>query len=257
MQRFIGDVALITGGGQGIGRAVSFAFAEQGARVVVADIDEEAGVECVDEIIQRGGDAVFFPVDVGDEASVRRLMDQVEARYGILHHLCNNAGIGYWAPLAELPIDAFDRVVAVNLRGPLLCAKYGLPLMERAHGASIVNIASTRALMSEANTESYSASKGGLLALTHALAVSLGPHKIRVNAISPGWIETSAWKKRSARREVILSDRDHLQHPAGRVGIPEDIARAVLFLSAKEAGFITGINLVVDGGMTIKMIYEA
>lgn len=256
MSRFQGHVALVTGGGQGIGRATSFAFAKEGARVVVADIDEEAGRECVDEIAQMGGEAVFVPVDVADEEGVRRLMAEVEARFGVLHHLCNNAGIGYTAPLSELPIEAFDRVIAVNLRGPLLCAKYGLPLLQKANGASIVNIVSTRALMSEPNTESYSASKGGLLALTHALAVSLGPYKIRVNAISPGWIETSAWKKRSARTEVVLSERDHLQHPAGRVGRPEDIARAVLFLCDPDADFITGINLIIDGGMTIKMIYE-
>jgi len=256
VERFKDQVALVTGGGQGIGRAISFAFAKEGAHVVVADIDEEAGAECVQEIRELGGEAVFIAADVASESSVRRMMEEVAVRYGILHHLCNNAGIGYTAPLSELPLEAFDRVIAVNLRGPLLCAKYGLPLLRKAGGASIVNIASTRALMSEANTESYSASKGGLLALTHALAVSLGPHKIRVNAISPGWIETSAWQKRSARRTVTLTERDHLQHPAGRVGVPDDIARAVLFLCEAEAGFITGINLVVDGGMTIKMIYE-
>jgi len=254
--RFQDQVALVTGGGQGIGRAISFAFAREGARVVVADLDEEAGNECVDEIQAQGGKARFVPVDVADEAAVQRMMGQVEAEFGVLHHLCNNAGIGYTAPLDQLPMEAFDRVIAVNLKGPLLCVKYGLPLLKAARGASVVNIVSTRALMSEPDTESYSASKGGLLALTHALAVSLGPHKIRVNAISPGWIETSSWQKRSARREVVLTERDHLQHPAGRVGRPEDIARAVLFLSDPEADFITGINLVVDGGMTIKMIYE-
>ncbi|HLS90047.1 MAG TPA: glucose 1-dehydrogenase [Limnochordia bacterium] len=255
MKRFEGTIALVTGGGQGIGRAVSFAFAREGAHVVVADIDVEAGEECVAEVKAQGGAATFLATDVGDEASVKNLMGEVERRFGRLHYLCNNAGISYNAPLEELPIAAFDRVIAVNLRGPLLCTKYALPLMRAAGSGSVVNIVSTRALMSEANTESYSASKGGLLALTHALAVSLGP-QIRVNAISPGWIETSAWQKRSRRQPVELTERDHLQHPAGRVGKPEDIARAVLFLCDPEADFITGINLVIDGGMTIKMIYE-
>lgn len=253
--RFEGQIALVTGGGQGIGRAISFAFAGEGANVVVVDIDREAGEECAAEITEAGGEAAFIAADVALEQDVMALMKQVEERYGRLHHLCNNAGIGYNAPLESLPLEAFDRVIGVNLRGPLLCAKYALPLMRRAERASIVNIVSTRALMSEPNTESYSASKGGLLALTHALAVSLGPH-IRVNAISPGWIETSEWRKSSERRRPELRERDHLQHPAGRVGRPEDIARAVLFLSDPEAGFITGTNLVVDGGMTIKMIYE-
>lgn len=256
MSRFAHHVALVTGGGQGIGRAISFAFAKEGARVVVADMDREAGEECVDEITAAGGEGLYLYADVADESDVKRLMEKVEERYGRLHHLCNNAGIGFNAPLESLPIEAFDRVIGVNLRGPLLCTKYALPLMQQAQGASIVNIVSTRALMSEADTESYAASKGGLLSLTHALAVSLGPKNIRVNAISPGWIETSQWQKSSQRRVPQLTERDHLQHPAGRVGQPEDIARAVLFLSDPQADFITGINLVVDGGMTIKMIYE-
>ncbi|MGC8779158.1 MAG: SDR family oxidoreductase, partial [Candidatus Caldatribacteriaceae bacterium] len=121
--------------------------------------------------------------------------------------------------------------------------------------AAIVNIASTRALMSEPHTEAYSAAKGGVLSLTHALAVSLAPRHIRVNAISPGWIEVSVWKKKALRKEPELRPIDHLQHPAGRVGRPEDIASACLFLASPEAGFITGANLVIDGGMTVKMLY--
>ena len=132
-------------------------------------------------------------------------------------------------------------------------AKHASPWLER-DGGSVVNICSTRALMSKAGTEAYSASKGGLLALTHALAMSLGP-RVRVNAVSPGWIEVSAWKKASRRSSPVLSERDHSQHPAGRVGKPDDIARMVLFLLAEENSFITGQNFVVDGGMTKRMIY--
>ena len=220
MKRFEGQVALVTGGGQGIGRAISFAFAKEGAHVVVADLDREAGEECVEEITAGGGKARFVETDVADESAVKRLMADVQERHGCLHHLCNNAGIGFNSPLESLPLEAFDRVIGVNLRGPLLCTKYALPLMGRVGSGSVVNIVSTRALMSEADTESYSASKGGLLALTHAMAVSLGPRRIRVNAVSPGWIETSEWRKSSERRVPQLTERDHLQHPAGRVGRP-------------------------------------
>jgi NAD(P)-dependent dehydrogenase (short-subunit alcohol dehydrogenase family) len=141
----------------------------------------------------------------------------------------------------------------VNLTGAFLCAKYAAPHL-RKNGGSIVNVASTRAFMSERHTEAYSASKGGLFALTHALAVSLGP-EVRVNSISPGWIETSELRKRSARTPARLSAQDHSQHPAGRVGNAEDVAALALFLLDPGNSFVTGQNFVVDGGMTKKMIY--
>jgi NAD(P)-dependent dehydrogenase (short-subunit alcohol dehydrogenase family) len=144
-------------------------------------------------------------------------------------------------------------VIAVNLTGMFLLVKYTLPCFRNGKGA-IVNIASTRASMSEADTEAYSASKGGVVALTHALALSLGP-KIRVNCISPGWIETLSGKKKSRREFPKFSAADHGQHPAGRVGTTEDVAEMALFLLSDKAGFITGQNFVVDGGMTKKMIY--
>ena len=148
----------------------------------------------------------------------------------------------------ELTVDQWDLVLNTNLRGAFLCSREAAKIMRRQGGGAIVNIASTRAFMSEANTEAYSASKGGIIALTHALAVSLAPDKIRVNSISPGWIETGDYAE--------LREIDHLQHPAGRVGIPDDIARACLFLTHDDNGFITGANIMIDGGMTRKMIYE-
>jgi hypothetical protein len=141
----------------------------------------------------------------------------------------------------------------VNLTAAFLFSKHSAALLRKSRGA-IVNIASTRALMSEPNTEAYSASKGGIAALTHALALSLGP-EVRVNCVSPGWIDVREWRKRSRREKAKLSAADHLQHPAGRVGGPEDIASLVSFLVSPEAGFITGANIVADGGMTRKMIY--
>lgn len=251
---FANQTAVVTGGGQGIGRAVAEMLAREGAHVYIAEMDEEAGTECEGRIRENGGAATFVSTDVSRPEDVRRLMERIGKERGKLHILCNNAGISLFLPLEELSVEEWDRVIDINLRSVFLCAKYGLPLLRRAGQASIINIASTRALMSEPHTEAYSASKGGILALTHALAISLGP-TVRVNAISPGWIETSEWKKKSARKPAQLTEEDHRQHPAGRVGRPEDIARAVRFLASPDAEFITGANLVIDGGMTVKMIY--
>lgn len=255
-RRFAGKIALVTGGAQGIGLAICERLGADGARVAIADIDEEAGEEALRRLRAEGIEAHYVRTDVASEEDCVAFVEAAASRFGGVHILCNNAGIGHPSPPEELSLEAFDRVIAVNLRGAMAVAKHVIPHMRAAGGGAIVNIASTRALMSEPNTESYSASKGGLLALTHALAVSLGAYKIRVNAVSPGWIETSEWKKRSARRPAELREVDHRQHPAGRVGRPEDIARAVAFLCDPDADFITGVNLVVDGGMTVKMIYE-
>jgi NAD(P)-dependent dehydrogenase (short-subunit alcohol dehydrogenase family) len=157
-------------------------------------------------------------------------------------------------PVTKLTLAAWNRTLAVNLTGAFLMAKHAAPHLRRARGA-IVNIASTRALQSEPDTEAYSATKGGIVALTHALAVSLGPD-VRVNCVSPGWIDVSGRQKTRKRRQARLSRADHLQHPAGRVGTPEDVAALVAYLLADEAGFVTGQNFVCDGGMTRKMIYR-
>lgn len=243
---------LVTGGGQGIGRAVAEAFAGRDWGVVVFERDGEAGEETRAAITAAGGDCLLYAVDVGDEQAVAATLAGLAARGVALHALVNNAGISRPTPLSA-PLAAWDEVMGINLRGPYLVVKYALPLL--AAGAGIVNIASTRALMSEPDWHAYDAAKGGLLALTHSLAVTLGPRRIRVNAVSPGWIDTSGWKKGRVRQAAVLRPVDHDQHPAGRVGIPEDIASACVFLCSPENGFITGANLVVDGGMTVKMIY--
>jgi len=241
---------LVTAGASGIGLAIVRRFLDAGHRVHVADVDSGALAAVCGELEVTGS-----CVDVGSSEDVARLAEQAKAALGGIDVLVNNAGIGVTKPLEELDIADFDRVVAVNMRSALLTAKFGLPHMKRSGGA-IVNIVSTRAFMSEPDTESYSASKGGLLALTHSLAISLARYRIRVNAVSPGWIDTSNWKKKSARRPAVLSRIDHEQHPAGRVGVPEDVARVVLFLADPASEFITGANVIVDGGMTVKMIYQ-
>jgi NAD(P)-dependent dehydrogenase (short-subunit alcohol dehydrogenase family) len=246
-------VVIVTGGAQGIGRGIAMQFLEAGASVVVADADAEALEEF--RLERSSTPSVIHTVqcDVSSEDEVKKLVESALEQFGQIDFVINNAGIGINKPLETLDLFDWNRVIGVNLTGAFLMTKHASPHLRKTRG-SIVNIASTRGIMSEANTEAYSASKGGLLALTHALAVSLGPD-VRVNAVSPGWIETRDRQKKSAQTEVQYSDADLAQHPVGRVGTPEDIAAMVLFLCSSDAGFVTGQNFVVDGGMTKKMIY--
>lgn len=245
--------ALVTGAGQGIGRVTAAHLTRAGYAVLIAEIDAEAGRETAAELTAAGGKARFLETDSGKESALKRAVGKAVAWQGRLDLLVNNAGIGIGRPVTKLTLAEWNRVLAVNLTAAFLGAKYAAPALKASHGA-IVNIASTRALMSEKDSEAYAASKGGLLALTHALAVSLGP-EIRVNCISPGWIDVTPWRKSAERKPAVLSKADHAQHPCGRVGTPDDIARMVLVLADPANGFITGQNIVIDGGMTKKMIY--
>jgi NAD(P)-dependent dehydrogenase (short-subunit alcohol dehydrogenase family) len=244
--------AIVTGGAQGIGKNTAFVLLNNGYRVVVADSDTEAGNELVSEL-QNNKNLHFCKTDVSSEEDVKKLVNTALEKFGTIDVLINNAAISFNKPVTELTLSEWNSVIGTNLTGTFLCTKYAAPYLKIASGA-IVNICSTRALMSEKETEAYSASKGGILALTHALAISLGP-EIRVNAISPGWIDVSQMKKQSAMQEIELSDADHTQHPAGRVGKADDISSMILFLIDPANSFITGQNFVIDGGMTKKMIY--
>jgi len=245
-------VAIVTGGGQGIGKAIVKRLLGDGLRVVIIEMDEEAGRETLEEY-HGLGECVFVHADISDEASVRAVVRETVASFKGVDALINNAGIFINKPLSRVSLAEWNRVLGVNLTGTFLCSKYSAPHLAKTKG-TIINIASTRALMSEPDTETYSASKGGIVALTHSLALSLGPD-VRVNCISPGWIDVSGWKKRRTRSAAKLSEMDHKQHPAGRVGRPEDVASLAAYLISTEAGFISGANFVVDGGMTRKMIY--
>ncbi len=247
-----GRVAIVTGGGQGVGKAIVKRLLSDGLRVVIAEMDEEAGRETLEEY-HGLGECVFMHADISEEATVKAVVRETVASFRRLDVLINNAGIFINKPPEKLSLKEWNRVLAVNLTGTFLCSKYAAPHLTKSSG-SIVNIASTRALMSEPKTEAYSASKGGVVALTHSLALSLGP-EVRINCISPGWIDVSSWKKGRAGQAAKLSEMDHKQHPAGRVGRPEDIASLAAYIISPEAGFITGANFVVDGGMTRKMIY--
>jgi NAD(P)-dependent dehydrogenase (short-subunit alcohol dehydrogenase family) len=234
------NLLAVTGGAQGIGRAIALHFAAHGYAVSIADLAADAGEELVSTLLQRGTQALFVPTDVAQADEIERWLVETERVLGCPDVLVNNAGISARAPLLELKLEAFDRVLAVNLRGTFLCAQgVARRMVARGGGGAIVNIASTRAFMSEAGTEAYAASKGGIVALTHAFAVSLGPHRIRVNAVAPGWIETRDWQHAGRATPPQHSERDREQHPVGRVGRPADIAEACLFL-AEHAGFTTG-----------------
>lgn len=247
-------VVLITGGAQGIGRGIAQSVLGAGGRVMIGDLDTEAGKACLVEW-DAGHRAAFGRLDVSQEASVKRWIDAALKRFGRIDGLVNNAGIAdpHQGKLSELSLATWNRYLGTNLTGAFLCSKHAL-LELGEHRGAIVNIASTRALQSEPDTEAYAASKGGLMALTHAMAISAGP-AVRVNAILPGWIATDDWRKPTSRRAPKLSRRDHAQHPAGRVGTPEDIGALAVHLLSEQAGFITGQHFTVDGGMTVKMQY--
>ncbi|EKT4466124.1 SDR family oxidoreductase [Pseudomonas putida] len=244
-----GRVALVTGAARGIGLGIAAWLICEGWQVVLGDLDRQRGAKVAKAL---GGNAWFVAMDVADEAQVSAGVSEVLGQFGRLDALVCNAAIAnpHNETLESLSLAQWNRTLAVNLSGPMLLAKHCAPYL-RAHGGAIVNLASTRARQSEPDTEAYAASKGGLLALTHALAMSLGP-EIRVNAISPGWIDA---RDPYERRAAPLTDADHAQHPAGRVGTVEDVAALVAWLLSRQAGFVTGQEFVVDGGMTRKMIY--
>ncbi|WP_404377457.1 SDR family oxidoreductase [Vreelandella aquamarina] len=244
----------ITGGAQGIGLGIAYMLLAEGHHVAITDIDEEA-LNAAEKRLTNRERLLTLTSDASDETQVAASLEKTVSHFGRLDGIVHNAGIAdpFHGPIERLSLDTWQAYLNTNLTGAFLCAKHGAPYL-RPHGGSIMLMASSRALQSEPDTEAYAASKGGIVALTHALAVSLGPD-IRVNAVSPGWIEVGDWQKPSRQQTVEHRDIDREQHPVGRVGTPKDIAALTRFLLSEEAGFITGQNFVADGGMTRKMIY--
>ncbi|WP_423410172.1 SDR family NAD(P)-dependent oxidoreductase [Heyndrickxia sp. MSNUG] len=246
IQNFTGKTVIITGGSNGIGKGIAKSFGKEGANVCIADREMEKGKEVVGLIEKAGGKAAFYQTDVRVEDEIINLLDKVLKDFGTIDILINNAGVSRFKPLFELSTEEWEDVVFTNLRSVFIGSREAAKRM--AQGGRIINMASTRATMSEPNSEAYASSKGGIVALTHALAASLQEKGITVNCISPGWIQTEDYQE--------LREKDHLQHWSNRVGKPEDIAKACLYLADPANDFINGQNLIIDGGMTRKMIYE-
>ena len=245
---FRDKVVIVTGSGQGIGRCIALTYASEGAKVVVADKNSDAGSETERQIVSSGGIAFFKQTDVSHPGDIEELIAKTREMFGTIDILINNAGISAWRSPYDITVEEWDEIINTNLRGAFLFSREAARIMRKNGGGSIVNIASTRAIMSEPASEAYAASKGGIVSLTHSLAASFSPDHIRVNCISPGWIETGDYS--------LLRETDHNQHLSGRVGRPEDIARACIYLTADGNDFVNGINLIIDGGMTRKMIYQ-
>lgn len=240
-------VVLVTGGAKGIGKAISNEYLALGATVVIADVDAKSSEFAVREWCRQGHKAVCYPIDLQDVVAIEKMFQTIVAHYRKIDILINNAGKGIFKPIHELTIEEWNEVINLNLRATFVAAREFARYSRNFGYGRIINIASTRAIMSEANSEAYAASKGGIVSLTHALALSLSEANITVNAISPGWIANCNYDQ--------LAPAEHQQHPSRRVGRPEDIARMCIFLTDEKNDFITGQNIIVDGGMTKKMIY--
>jgi NAD(P)-dependent dehydrogenase (short-subunit alcohol dehydrogenase family) len=251
LRRLEGKVALITGAGNGMGRAAALLFASVGARIVVADAVEAGGAVTVDSVRDAGGDAIFVQVDVSDADQVSAMVDAAMQRYGALHVLYNNAGIfpADDAGVTDTPETTWDRVMDVNLKGVWLGCRFGVPAMLDSGGGSIVNVSSLVALMGSATPQvAYTASKGGVLALTRELAIEYSRRGIRANALCPGPIETPLLAELLGDPEWARRRLVHI--PMGRPGRAEEVARAALFLASDDSSFMTGASLVVDGGIS-------
>ncbi|WP_034743854.1 SDR family NAD(P)-dependent oxidoreductase [Halalkalibacter wakoensis] len=241
-------VVIVTGAGQGIGAAIARAYGANGDVVIVTDIDEMKAKDVASFISNEGGEAYPILCDVRKEEHIMETVKQVEKEYAKIDVLINNAGLSKFTSPFELTVDQWDDIQQTNVRSVFLFSREVAKVMKKQKKGSIINLASTRAVMSEPNSEAYAASKGAVVSLTHALAASFQEYGIQVNAISPGWIHTGSQNE--------LRPIDHEQHFSKRVGNPDDIAQACLFLSAESNSFINGENITIDGGMTRKMIYE-
>ena len=257
-----GKTAIVTGSGNGIGRAIATAMAEAGARVTVSDVLVEDGERTVKEIVDRGGEAVFVPADVSQESDVRNLVDAAADTFGSIDILVNNAGVG-GSPgrIHETDPSDFDRVIGVNLRGTFLCAKFVIPHFLSKGAGCIVNIASTYGLVGAPNAPAYCASKGGIINLTRQLAVDYGPDHIRVNAICPGYVDTGLRRRRATMSETELAaalarrEKAARMQPLGRQAQPVEVANVAVFLCSDGASFMTGSIVTVDGGCVTTFNY--
>lgn len=245
-------VALITGGGSGIGQAASILFAEEGAHVVVADLNEANAEDTARRITEAGGSAIACTVDVSSEASVRALMQRTIAEFGRIDILVNNAGYGFEGTVLDTDLEAWERIMSVNVRGVFLGSKFAVPHMIEQGGGVIINTASTGAVVGIANRAAYCTTKGAVASLTRSMAVDHAAQNIRINAVCPGTIDSPYHHAIAERSGDAAEFRRGIaqRQLVGRLGSPGEIATAMLFLASDDSSFATGSLLVIDGGMT-------
>ena len=251
--RLEGKVAVVTGAGSGIGRAIAHRFAQEGASVVIAEVNRDAGASAASEIRAEGGSALFVPTDVSRAADVEAMVRRTVAEFGRLDVLVNNAAIQILGRLADTSEEDWDRLQSVNLKGVFLCSKYAIPEMVRTGGGSIVNLASVLGLVGDPDLAAYCAAKGGVLALTKAAALAYGPAGIRVNAICPGDVDTPMVRDYFNKDPdpEALRRRISSEYALRRIAEPREIAEAALFLASDASSFVTATALVIDGGYTL------
>ena len=250
--RLKGKVALITGGAKGIGLGIARVFGREGAVVAIVDKDEAAGARAEQELATAGANARFFPCDVAQGDAIAGVVDAVLQAFGRIDVLVNNAGTHNGKGIEACSPDDWDFIINTNLRSAFLFTKYALPALKESRG-SIINMGSMVGLVGQKDAVAYVASKGGLIAMTKALALDLGPYGIRVNAICPGFVRTpllESWIDTQPDPASVRSGLDHM-HPLGRIADPEEIGYAALHLASAEAGFTTGIAMPVEGGVTL------
>ncbi len=257
MDRMTGKVAIVTGGGSGIGRASAFRLAAEGATVVVTDIDARSGKETAKSIVDRTGKANFVRHDVTDEGEWRSLVDFVEREHGKIDILLNNAGIYIIKPLIDTTVEEWNRLMAINVTGTFLGMKSTVPVMQRHGGGSIINLSSAAGLWGFAGHVLYGASKGAVRIMTKDAAVELGPQQIRVNSIHPGYINTGMARYGAQVANTTIEKIGTSMYPLGRIGEPEDVANMVLFLASDESRYVTGAEMTVDGGGTAGLVVGA
>jgi len=247
MKEFTGKVAMITGAASGIGRASAQFYAREGAKVAISDIDEAGGRETVELIEEAGGDAFFITTDVSDPADCEALVRQTIEQYGRLDYACNNAGIGGEQNLtADYSLEGWQKVIGVNLSGVFYCMKYEIPAMLETGGGAIVNMASILGQVSFATAPAYVASKHGVVGLTKNAAVEYASSGVRVNAVGPAFIKTPMIAK--LEEDVETLNMLVSLHPIGRLGVPDEVAELVIWLSSERASYITGAYFAIDGG---------